>query len=216
MADSPGIRSWNSVLDSEHHLSLRCATNIGLQCRSSSGWISARQSASVSGGEEVEAASLLDMMRVVVPREIANQVHDYLRLVGRNGHEGIGFWAGVLRERIGTVGAALVPRQLSGQVGRGLAVVVSGEDLFLMNVWLHEHGMRLIAQVHSHPTDAYHSETDEAYPVLAEAGGLSIVVPDFARAPFSLDASAVYRLGADGRWNELSRIEVGALIQMEE
>lgn len=161
-------------------------------------------------------ARLADVNRIVVPRSAIDAVHDQLRLAGANGHEALGFWAGVLDGPTALVEAALVPGQLSGHAGGGLAVVVRGEELFRMNVWLHEHQMRLIAQVHSHPSEAYHSATDDAYATMSEVGGLSIVVPDFARAPFTLEDSAFYRLTEDGEWREMTLAQVRDLIAIED
>jgi len=83
-------------------------------------------------------------------------------------------------------------------------VVVDGPELHRINVWLYEHEMTLIAQIHSHPTDAYHSETDDAIPIITTPGGLSLVVPDFARGPADLTTYAIFRLSESGDWKELA------------
>jgi hypothetical protein len=67
-------------------------------------------------------------------------------------------------------------------------------------------------QVHSHPTEAYHSETDDTYPIVTVRGGLSLVVPDFGRAGLLGDGVACYRLGFSG-WDELSFEEAKRIIQ---
>ena len=66
----------------------------------------------------------------------------------------------------------------------------------------------LAGQVHSHPTDAYHSEVDDHNPLVTLLGSLSLVVPHFARAGRAdvLDW-AWYRLVGLGRWAELSRAD---------
>lgn len=153
---------------------------------------------------------------VTVPRDVADAVHDHLRRAGKTRREGMGFWAGVVHGTRARVEAGYVPRQMSGNAGDGLAVMVPGDELFRMNVWLHEHRLRLIAQVHSHPTDAYHSETDDDYAVITETGGLSIVVPDFAMQPFHLDRLAVYRYSNAADWVELTQDQVTSLITLEE
>jgi hypothetical protein len=63
--------------------------------------------------------------------------------------------------------------------------------------------------VHSHPTEAYHSETDDRYAIVTEDGGHSLVVPDFARHPMALSGCAIYRLHR-GSWLELTRDQVDA------
>lgn len=59
------------------------------------------------------------------------------------------------------------------------------------------------AQLHTHPGRAFHSETDDRWPIVAQEGFLSIVIPDFATGEPTLDAAWIGRLGADGRWRRL-------------
>jgi hypothetical protein len=74
----------------------------------------------------------------------------------------------------------------------------------------------LIAQIHSHPSEAYHSETDDTYPIATTAGALSIVVPDFAIRPFRLNDCAVYRLLPKQGWVHVSNAMVERIIQLTE
>jgi hypothetical protein len=56
-------------------------------------------------------------------------------------------------------------------------------------------------QIHSHPTSAYHSDTDDHFPLVTLVGALSIVIPDFAlHAPDDKDDWALYRLRGYGEW----------------
>lgn len=61
-------------------------------------------------------------------------------------------------------------------------------------------GRQVLAQVHSHPSRAYHSAVDDAMALPRRAGNLSLVVPDFARRPDLMDGSTLYALQPDGRW----------------
>jgi hypothetical protein len=110
----------------------------------------------------------------------------------------------------------LMPRQRAVRSDDGVAVIVDGDAMFEMNVMLNERGLRLVAQVHSHPGAAYHSDTDDRYSVVTARGGLSIVVPDFAEGHFSLESCAVYQLVAGGRWNEVSMDAIATLIAIDE
>ena len=84
-----------------------------------------------------------------------------------------------------------------------------------LNVWLFENHEELAVQIHSHPTEAYHSDTDDTYPIVTMRGGLSVVVPDFARTGLRGNGVANYRLGTSG-WDELSLEESRRLIQYED
>jgi hypothetical protein len=75
--------------------------------------------------------------------------------------------------------------------------------------------LALIAQIHSHPGRAYHSSTDDQYAVATTVGCLSLVVPNFATAPFAVDRVASYRLDASGTWRSLSSSEAARIISVE-
>lgn len=90
--------------------------------------------------------------------------------------------------------------------------MVEGPALHRLNVWLHEHGEFLAVQVHAHPGEAYHSDTDNTYPIVTENGALSIVVPYFGAAGIRGGGTAAYRL-VRGRWRELTEFEWTRLVE---
>lgn len=159
---------------------------------------------------------LLDVHAVRVPLALALKAHDHMSRVGKVGDEGIALWAGVREGETFHVRETVIPQQRGLRLGSGICATVSGEELHCINVWLYEHGLTLVAQLHSHPTEAYHSETDDAYPIVTTLGCLSLVVPDFAAAPFSLARCAVYRLMPRSGWVRLSAREVETLILLGE
>lgn len=138
-----------------------------------------------------------------VPSEIADGTDEQLRAAGRDGCERFVLWSGIVEGTTFQARTLHVPRQTAYRLPEGLCVRVEGEELHRLNVWLFEHGERLAVQVHSHPTDAYHSDTDDTYPIVTTRGGLSLVVPDFGRAGVRGPATALYRLNSSG-WQELS------------
>ncbi len=58
------------------------------------------------------------------------------------------------------------------------------------------------AQVHSHPTSAWHSCTDDRYPLAPSPGFYSLVLPRFAGDPVGLDDAYLAEVGTDGTWLE--------------
>jgi proteasome lid subunit RPN8/RPN11 len=79
---------------------------------------------------------------------------------------------------------------------------------------LHESRMRIVAQVHTHPREAFHSKADDRWAVITHKGAVSIVLPFFARG---IDAdsfparSAVFRLSGSGRWEG---VPFGAVVRV--
>ena len=69
------------------------------------------------------------------------------------------------------------------------------------------------AQVHTHPGEAFHSATDDHWPIISEAGFISIVIPDFAAGAPSFDRAWVGRLRADGQWQQVRSVQEAVLAQ---
>jgi proteasome lid subunit RPN8/RPN11 len=131
------------------------------------------------------------------------QTQHVLRAYGEHGCEGLVLWVGTVEEKSAAITRVVVPEQNSIKSESGVGYFVEQPALFRLSQFLRDEKLRLIAQVHSHPTDAYHSDTDDRYAIVTEEGGFSLVVPDFARRPMTLDECAIYRL-MRGSWIELS------------
>jgi hypothetical protein len=110
----------------------------------------------------------------------------------------------------------LIPRQRATRTSEGVCASVDADEMYRINAELFKAELRLIAQIHSHPTDAYHSDTDDENALVRTVGCLSLVVPDFAMRPFSLADTAVYRLDRTGTWQELEQQSVAALIRIQD
>lgn len=68
------------------------------------------------------------------------------------------------------------------------------------------------AQVHTHPGRAFHSATDDEWPIVSQPGFLSLVVPDFAAGAPSLERAWIGQLGPEGKWKELSCVSEAVVI----
>jgi hypothetical protein len=148
--------------------------------------------------------TLESIQRFRVPRNIVAQSERSLLKAGKDGYELFVLWTGRRSGDVFEVLKAHVPRQTASKTKRGLLVRVEGEALHKLNVWLYENEQELAVQIHAHPTDAYHSETDDTYPIVTTAGGMSIVAADFCRDGLLTDDSALYRL-AGNAWVEVDR-----------
>ena len=144
------------------------------------------------------------LQRFVVPRDVADTTDQLLREAGRSGVERFVLWSGRIAHTTFHVRTLHMPRQLATQGPDGLLVRIDGPELHRLNVWLYEHEERLAIQVHSHPTHAFHSSTDDCYPMVTTRGGLSLVVPDFARRGVRGTGTALYRLDDNG-WYAVDR-----------
>lgn len=151
---------------------------------------------------------------ILVPDEIAQEANFHLRRIGQRGLEGFSLWAGEMRGTSFFVRVNIVPAQTGHRTESGVCVSVGPQELHRINVWLYENRMSIIAQIHTHPTDAYHSETDDTFPIATTNGCISLVIPNFARQPFALSHCAVYRLKGQAGWVGLSLQETSNLIRI--
>ncbi len=157
--------------------------------------------------------TLSDIERFVVADEIIASTDSALREAGRHGFECFVLWTGARSGHDFIVRTTHVPEQTGYKLDSGVCVRVDGEALFRLNRWQYEHGETLGVQVHSHPRRAYHSETDDTYPIVTALGGLSLVVPSFARAGLRGSGVAAYRFSAEG-WDEVEADEARTLVAM--
>jgi len=160
--------------------------------------------------------SLSNIETVFLPKKLANKTQLFLRTVGQSRKEGLALWVGSIDGRTFRITNILVPRQRGIRSDDGVCVVVSSEEMLRINMELHQSGLFLIGQIHSHPTEAFHSEMDDENAIANRVGSLSLVVPDFAAADFSIATCAVYRLSADGTWNNVPTNLAIKLIQLTE
>ncbi|PZV34876.1 hypothetical protein B5V02_30105 [Mesorhizobium kowhaii] len=159
-------------------------------------------------------SALTDVTTVTLPRGCISTTHAHLRRVGREGNEGMALWVGVQQDRHFAVTETVIPAQHHIRTSDGVCVIVPAEELHRLNVWLYKRGLKLLAQIHSHPGRAYHSTTDDAYAVATTVGCLSLVVPNFAREPFDLARVAAYRLDAKANWNEVPSAALTRMIKI--
>lgn len=139
---------------------------------------------------------------------------DFLQYAGGKGVEAVALFAGIEVDKIFQIKEVILPKQLGYILEEGLMYAVEGEELHRINVWLYENDMKLIAQIHSHPKEAYHSEADDRFPIVDTYGGVSIVVPNFASGKVLLKDCAIYRLSLNKTWDKLADPEIDSLFQI--
>lgn len=150
---------------------------------------------------------------MVIKLEVVTRTLDVLRHFGSYGCEGLVLWVGEVNRAEARVTNVVVPDQRPVKSESGVGYFVEADTLFELNKDLANSGLRLIAQVHSHPHEAYHSAADDRYAIVTADGGLSLVVPEFGSAPPDPAQWAVYRL-RNGSWCELDDVQARALLSI--
>jgi hypothetical protein len=149
---------------------------------------------------------LSEIRRFSVPTSIVATTEESLREAGDDGYEMFVLWSGNADGEDFEFRTPHAPRQTAYRTRDGLSVRVDGAALHQLNRWLLDNDEVLAAQVHAHPSDAYHSKTDDSYPIVTARGGLSLVAADFARDGLMADSSALFRLDQDG-WAKVDDLQ---------
>jgi proteasome lid subunit RPN8/RPN11 len=151
------------------------------------------------------SAGLGGILSFVLPRSLLEWSLEALARIGTQRAEGFVVWGGVhASETVFRFETGLVPEQRAYSTEDGLLVTVDGDALHKINVTFNESGLMLAGQIHSHPTGAYHSSTDDHLPLVTVVGGLSVVVPDFAQDGIgAFERFAWYRLASYANWIEV-------------
>ncbi len=62
-------------------------------------------------------------------------------------------------------------------------------------------------QVHTHPGGAFHSSTDDSWPVIHTSGFLSLVIPNFGLGEIGFKGAYLAEIGPDGRWHTVDIVD---------
>jgi hypothetical protein len=146
-----------------------------------------------------------------VHQHVLDETWTFLRERGREQLEGVVLWLGVVSDaEHAHMLAQVAPAQVAYRSEHGLSVAIPQDELSSLIAALPD-GVHVLARVHSHGGEAYHSSLDDTNMVISHQGAISIVVPAFAAGAPSLLACSVNRLSADGSWRELERTAVQEL-----
>lgn len=141
-----------------------------------------------------------------LPRRMLDQSFEIFRTCGANCRECQLYWVSEWANPSGLT-EVVHPRHKSGRYG------LSIDDRWINDFWndLSSRGLGVRVQVHTHPYEAFHSATDDAFPLLFDVGFLSLVIPDFAMGPIGFEKAYLAEIQADGAWLEVpisSRISI--------
>src|SRR5207249_6759264 len=88
----------------------------------------------------------------------------------------------------------------SAHVASGMGFRV--EESWVAELWsdLVDRGLGVRVQVHTHPGRAFHSHTDDQWPLICTPGFLSLVLPNFATGAIGLKDAYLAEIDPRGEW----------------
>ena len=152
-------------------------------------------------------------MTLLVPTEIVARTIDILRRGGAAECEAVVLWLGSGARGAERIAEAYRPDQIADKDFFRIPPAAM-KDLMghLRRTRLH-----VVAQVHSHPGRAFHSEADDEWAIVRHRGALSLVVPRFGAGTTVvnfMDQTAIHRLSDEDRWLEVRDEEVPHALEL--
>jgi hypothetical protein len=137
-------------------------------------------------------------MRYQVPAALLAETFEHLRRCGGGRRECQVLWISPW-EKPEMICQVVHPRHQAHAGGFAL------ESDWITEFWreLSRTGRGIRVQIHSHPHEAFHSSTDDKFPIIHTAGFLSLVIPDFACGPVGFENAFLAEIGSDGAWREV-------------
>lgn len=143
---------------------------------------------------------------LTVPRPVLDRVGAVIRACGHGATECVVYVTAPTR-RPTTANDLIHPRHTA----TASSTHVGEEELDRIWDLLLEHGSTIVLQVHSHPGEAYHSHTDDCWPIIHRPGFPSLVVPRFGASGLAGAHLTTYQ--GDGHWQPSPwRLDHGSLL----
>jgi proteasome lid subunit RPN8/RPN11 len=123
---------------------------------------------------------------------------------GRHRHEAGAFLLGTQRRDRFEVGETIFYDDLDPKAYATGACVLHGDAFAKLWALCREKRLTVVADVHTHPGAAIQSPTDKANPMIARAGHIAIIVPNYATWPIPANRLGVYEYRGQHEWIDRS------------
>jgi hypothetical protein len=138
---------------------------------------------------------------LAVSEEIVAATLRHLQATGRRSCEEAALWGGHFStDGVGVVTTLYLPDTV---VAQGMVKIENPKVLAALIDEVDERSEFLLAQVHSHPGEAFHSDLDDDGAICGDLGFLSFVVQDYARDLPPVEDWAMFEL-TNGGWCDVS------------
>ena len=123
---------------------------------------------------------------------------------GRGRHESGCFVLGTVNARRKDAVRCLYYDELDADAYSTGVCVLDGNAFPKLWQTCREEGLVVLADIHTHPGRAYQSDADKQNPMIARAGHLAVIVPNFASGSIWRHRLGLHRYEGDHKWTDLS------------
>jgi len=130
-----------------------------------------------------------------VPQSLLTRTFDHFRRCGQGRRECQALWISPWRSPQ-TITDVVHP--LHSANAQGFLLDTRWLNKFWSDLADADKGVRI--QIHTHPQAAFHSLTDDAFPIVHTVGFLSLVIPNFAMGSIGFDGVYLTEITQTGEW----------------
>lgn len=142
--------------------------------------------------------------RLICPSRKWRQILAELERRGEHRHESGAFLLGVETEGRREVLDAIYYDELDPDAYSSGVCVLHGDAFAKLWALCRQKNLTVVADVHTHPVEAFQSSSDRENPMVAQAGHIAIIVPDFARRPVHPRQLRIYEYCGQHEWKDRS------------
>ncbi len=143
--------------------------------------------------------------QIYIPYTIIEKTLQLIKKYGKKFTEGFVLWVASENSDFYKVKDVWEPKQQNSFI----SYYIPEEEVHKLNVKIYKKKLILIAQIHSHPSYAYHSQTDDDYAIIHLPNLFSIVIPYFGNIDNSefFEKCAIFQLKKN-HWKKISKKKV--------
>lgn len=144
-----------------------------------------------------------------------NQMIGELRKRGGNGrHESGAFLLGIECENYREVREIVYYDELDPMAYASGECVLHGTSFARLWAMCRDRNLSVVADIHTHPREAFQSAADRTNPMVAIAGHIAIIVPDFASGPDLKGRLKIFEYRGQHSWTERSPAQATNFLYM--
>ncbi|TIN48494.1 MAG: hypothetical protein E5Y32_04420 [Mesorhizobium sp.] len=154
------------------------------------------------------------MSAVICTREMLRTTIDILRRGGECRHERVVLWLSTAAVR---TPASIIEVYEPEQIADIDYFKLPPTSMQALMDHLRSTRRRIVAQIHTHPGRAYHSDVDAKWPIIRHVGALSLVLPHFAATTTPenfLTEVMTYEYSPAGGWDHCSNSGLDARLMV--
>lgn len=154
------------------------------------------------------------MMKLQIDEHVMAASLAKLHASGRKRHEGIVLWLGKRERPTARITHVFEPLHRASID----FFHIPPQGMQQLMAYLEQHDVALLAQVHTHPAEAFHSQADDKWAMVRHLNALSLVLPYFAEGVTPrnfLSMAATFRLDELNRWVPVRAAELPDYLEVK-